>query len=365
LNKQSEPRNEPPAFDEVLIVPLETNDSVLVGEIVSVQAFDSLIFISDTNNKLFVFNKDGKFKNYIGKIGKGPGEYLSIGAFCYDRFNSQVIILDNMNLVYFLYDVDGTFKSKITFEGNFSEAPKRITMIDENSLLIYYALYKENTAYKLFDFTSQKLLKTKQYQYSTCSSIYLFSKHPISSINNSASMIMPLCDTIFQCEGNDFVPKYRIEHSKKMAPIVTAELDHKTNPTTLGLQYINDGLFTGFNDIFETDNKLFLSYGFYGDNLGYFVADKTSMSGSYFIFSDVDNINNSSISTENLTYMPFFKPIETDENYLVSYVYAYNLLSLRDKINNECKDGNLLKLNNLIYTIQEEDNPVVFFYKLK
>jgi hypothetical protein len=343
----------------------------LTGDIKDIQVYDTLIFILDDKNKLFVFNKDGKFRNYIGKTGNGPGEYLAIRAFCVDKFSRQIIVFDNMNYAYFLYDIDGTFKSKINIESNYNESPMKMMMINQQSLLVYYALYKENTAYKLFDFLSQKEIQTKHYQYANCTSfIYSFSKHPITvSENNTATIIMPLCDTLFQCSNNELISKYIIQHSNQIAPIVTSEFNREYNPVTLGIQYTKDGLFTGFNGIFEIKDKILLYIGFIdGGNL-YFIVDKNKMDGSYHVFSSVGNINSENINSNHtshkeLTCMPFFKPSETDGNYLVSYVMPYNLINLQGKINSE-QDANLSKLNNLVNTVNEEDNPVLFFYKLK
>jgi len=370
LNKQSEPLSDPPAFDEVLIVPLETNDSILIGDIVDIQVYDSLILVSDMNNKLFVFNKDGKFKNFIGRLGQGPGQYLSIGTFCLDKFHNRILILDNMSFAFFSYEIDGTFKSKTDYRSNQEEAPRKMMMTDEKSILVYYALYKENIAYKLFDSANHNMIQTKAYQYvSSPSFIYSFSTHPMSVDNNGAvSLIMPLCDTIFQCIDTEFIPQYTVQHSNKMAPVVSLELNKKNNPVTLGLQYIKDGLFTGFTSILETKDKLLLNFGFYGDNSGYFIADKESMKGSYHVYSNLDNMNNSysldAESDEKILNMPFFKPLESNSDYFISYVMAYRLIALQENIEDSA-DSNLAKLKSTIDTLNEEDNPILIFYKLK
>jgi hypothetical protein len=354
----------PPAFSEVLMIPLETNDSILIGEIVDVQVYDSLIFISDRNDKISVFSIDGKFKNFIGKKGNGQGEYLSIGSFCYDRFNEQVILLDHMKSAYYLYHIDGRSKSVISFNANAKEAPRKIIMLNYNTLLIYYAMYKDNVAYKLFDFIQKKEILIKKYPYLSSNIIYSFSKHPISQCEKSSFLIMPFSDTIYKCADKKVIPQYIVEHSNKMAQIESAEFDKDNNLTSLGVHYIQEGLFVGFNNIFETTDKLLLHYGFYGDNLGYFIADKTTMKGSYHTFLAVENINNTFIDFPELKSMPFFKTVESNSDYFISYVMPYQLITLKGKVS---IDGNsvLLKFNQLLNSIHEEDNPVIFLYKLK
>lgn len=57
---------------------------------------------------VMVYDKDGKFKNRIGAVGAGPGEYPSVWDFAIDKVNGEVLLLTGSFQVY-KYGLDGVF----------------------------------------------------------------------------------------------------------------------------------------------------------------------------------------------------------------------------------------------------------------
>jgi hypothetical protein len=69
--------------DKIELIPLETTDNSLIGDLSSGIITDEDIFIHDFIYKsLLNFDISGKFKRKIGSRGRGPGEYLEIRDFC-------------------------------------------------------------------------------------------------------------------------------------------------------------------------------------------------------------------------------------------------------------------------------------------
>ena len=66
--------------DSIEIIKLNTSDECLIGEIKQVSFTDQFIFVSDpyVSQKIFMFDKNGKFVKNIGRQGGGPGEYSII-----------------------------------------------------------------------------------------------------------------------------------------------------------------------------------------------------------------------------------------------------------------------------------------------
>ena len=64
--------------DTIELIPLETTEDNLIGEITRVIFNDGKYYIRSTNGmqnpKLFVFNENGKYIQKISKQGVGPGE---------------------------------------------------------------------------------------------------------------------------------------------------------------------------------------------------------------------------------------------------------------------------------------------------
>ena len=76
--------------DTVLYVPLETTLESLVGNIKQIWTNDSLILINCMQQELMMFKINGEFVGRVGKIGRGPGEYVSV--FCFDVILDTVYI---------------------------------------------------------------------------------------------------------------------------------------------------------------------------------------------------------------------------------------------------------------------------------
>ncbi|MBR2018336.1 MAG: 6-bladed beta-propeller [Prevotella sp.] len=68
-------------IDSIEVIPLETNEECLIGDVSKVTFFDNKIFVADTyrSSKVFVFDLDGNYLYSIGVHGKAYGEYLLIG----------------------------------------------------------------------------------------------------------------------------------------------------------------------------------------------------------------------------------------------------------------------------------------------
>lgn len=98
-------------FSNYSLLSLENSKSSFIGEISKIEYYDSLLLVLDKKHlsKIFVFNNtDGKFYRTIGKIGQGPGEYLSLNDFSIDKENNKVYLLCNKNKIY-TYSLLGEF----------------------------------------------------------------------------------------------------------------------------------------------------------------------------------------------------------------------------------------------------------------
>lgn len=107
--------------NELEYIPLETTAKSLLRKIVQIEFSDSYIFISDFY-KLLQFSRDGRFIRQIGGIGRGPGEYIYVMAFCIDNTHNKIYIKDYGNSLVKEFTFTGQFirSFKIDFDsGNF------------------------------------------------------------------------------------------------------------------------------------------------------------------------------------------------------------------------------------------------------
>jgi hypothetical protein len=92
--------------ESIQVIPIETSDSVLIGNIFSTKIEDNKVFISSING-VFAFDSNGKYQNSIGYKGRGPAEYVSLFDFYPD--NDLVWLLDRSGKKVLKYSNSGLF----------------------------------------------------------------------------------------------------------------------------------------------------------------------------------------------------------------------------------------------------------------
>lgn len=80
--------------DSIEYIPLETTDECLVGEVTDLALAGNHLFVFDAKQQeVWSFDRSGKYVGRIGRQGEGPGEYVAIDQFEYDRRDSLLAVL--------------------------------------------------------------------------------------------------------------------------------------------------------------------------------------------------------------------------------------------------------------------------------
>ena len=91
------------------VIPLETTDSSVMGDIMKVISAKGRIFVAPWNGKsIFIFDRSGKYLSRIDKEGRGPGEYLKISDFMVTEEPEEIVVYAREGKLNF-YDWDGNF----------------------------------------------------------------------------------------------------------------------------------------------------------------------------------------------------------------------------------------------------------------
>ena len=81
-------------FESLVLIPLETTDESLIGNINKIVIIDTLIYILDAKSKaIMLFNTKGKYITKIACTGAGPNDYVALNDFTVLK-NGDIIILD-------------------------------------------------------------------------------------------------------------------------------------------------------------------------------------------------------------------------------------------------------------------------------
>lgn len=351
-NCSGEALETPPSYKVTDIIKLETNIESFITNIKQMEMNDSLIFILNGSENLYVFDRNGNFKNQIGKKGEAPNEYLVLNTFYINAVEQMVVLIDSYKNVLLNYSFDGKYISTISMSPNTLLNCNNTLLMDDNTLMLFNMMgIKESIAYSLIDMNKKELIG-KYFPYApimTNNYIYSFSRHPIAATENGANIILPLCDTIYNYSASSrtFEPKYIVETPRKMASKYQIRNDKKQTYSAELYDLWEEGYFTGFNGIYETKEKIILTF-LNGIIMGYFIFDKLDWKGNYYIYEYDD------ASGE----IPFYPVIYTYDNKFIASVGAEKLLEYKGSIKNRI-------FQDAIKDLKEDDNPCLLIYELE
>ena len=291
LNSANNPLLGSPAYKNVRIVELEKVPFFQrINNIRKLEMNDDYLFVQ-TSEKLYSYTLNGELMAEIGRKGEREDDYSELSTFYIDNKKKQITIIDGVQNKLINYNFWGNYMFTDTIsEGAFKWCYQTL-FINNNQLLNYHGMSMDNTEpYSLFDLTKKEVIKRYfSYQPITLGNyVYPFSWHPMTRADKDIDVIMPLCDTVYtySAASSSFQPKYIIEMTQKMAP---KNKIRKNTPSYSGdlLKLDQQGYFTGFDGIYETDTKILLQY-MYGITLGYFLFDKYTKTGSFYLYSQND-----------------------------------------------------------------------------
>lgn len=88
---------------EYQLIPLETTDSCLIGNVGKVIFDTTTFYLNDaTSEFVYHFDRQGKLLNSIGKRGRDPFEFLHLDDYCISK-NHNIIILDGSSKKIIIY----------------------------------------------------------------------------------------------------------------------------------------------------------------------------------------------------------------------------------------------------------------------
>lgn len=115
--------------DSVTLIPLETSDKAFVG-IINKIIVDSECMYFLSKNKIFIYNKHGKFLRTISSIGHALNEFVEINDFCISK--SHIFVSDIQSKKILIFTKKGDYKKTIKT----IQFPEYIASINDSTLAI-------------------------------------------------------------------------------------------------------------------------------------------------------------------------------------------------------------------------------------
>lgn len=103
--------------DEFEIIKLETTPGNLISRTDKlIYTYERFFVLDSFFENLYMFDQTGKYIGKIGEKGGGPGEYYRLEDVYIG--NGQIYLLDQSGDI-FIYDLEGTFKERLSFPAEF------------------------------------------------------------------------------------------------------------------------------------------------------------------------------------------------------------------------------------------------------
>ena len=214
------------SFKNIHMIQLEAKEECLISDIKRVVDVEGKVYVLTRNNEIFCFDRaTGKYIRTIGRLGEGPGEYVSAMDICYDEKEKCICVVDYYKSAIHNYSLDGRFLGDRQLEKDTAEGVNLTVYADcapdGNMLLslcmppqkpsrdyVYMMLRPDGTSTGV-DVFSPVRSKIAQVE---------VSRHPIAKSEDGLRFFKFLNDTIFTLSGDEVVPFCKLNLGRKMIP---------------------------------------------------------------------------------------------------------------------------------------------------
>ena len=344
-------------FKSFKLLPLETKEHCMIGQIDELRIINDTIYVLDRHiaKALYVFNGNGKFIRKIGKIGKGPGEYISPSSFTIDEMNNQIQILDRNKIL--IFSINGNFRKELTFPH--AHSPRFIESLHGTTYIDNDVNQFRNSSFLLsaIDSTGKTLN-----QWLPCELYVHGFKQPMGTTNHiyksegDIKFMQPFLDTIFSVRNNAVTPFMAFSTKNKITAEDIDEMNKIINPMELSNYYWKCRKFLGIRDYIESRDMIMFRFQNNGatHSLFYYPKDDLLKCTRFQVEDDI---------TKTTGYRRFYSNYA---NYYVSSVE--NSGGKLTQLIKHVKDGHIKISKDEISNIEKltiNSNPIIVLYECR
>lgn len=237
-------------IDSVKYILLETSPESMLGEISQIFRMGDSLMVVDAyvGHSVSVFDLEGKFCYRIGDVGRGPGEYVSLG-YVHVSDNGLVYLSDSGSGKILVYTKEGEFVKEHRLKNS---APQTFFMWNDSVIIGGYSGYRLNAPYRLvwMDMEGNELETALPYMTGRQYVAGNFLKGEHSEILFSC----PLNDTIFQVTAHSVTPYLSMGfYDKNVLDNFVEDTKNMNENAYLKELYRSDEI-TNLIDVFRCDN---------------------------------------------------------------------------------------------------------------
>ena len=212
------------SFKNIHMIQLEAKEECLISDIKRVVDVEGKIYVLTLTNDIFCFDRaTGKYIRTIGRLGEGPGEYVSARDICYDEKEKCICVVDYYKGAIHSYSLDGRFIGDRQLDKDTSADVNLASYADcapdGNMLLSLHMSTNKGSRNYVYTMIRPDGTSTGVDVFSpvkTNIGITEVSKHPIAKSEDGLRFFKFLNDTIFTLSGDEVVPFCKLNLGRKM-----------------------------------------------------------------------------------------------------------------------------------------------------
>ncbi|WP_139217502.1 6-bladed beta-propeller [Algoriphagus ornithinivorans] len=201
---------------------LEIPDSIVVGVIKQIEFTDSLIYLLEDGitSSILVFDREGDFKRQLLKLGSGPGEYVQIDLFVFDKNHISIYDRTQMKLIKYSLKDFSVFQA-FDIEDYLVGA---LSVPNTSSLFFVSDTDVETGIQKGYGFSKEDFTNLK-FKPQFSGFIEGFLPQSISHFGENYFLVQPFSDKVYQIGKDSIYLVDRIDFGSKRIPEKVSTFD--------------------------------------------------------------------------------------------------------------------------------------------
>lgn len=340
--------------DSVLVVPLETRDDCLIGEISKLVYQNHRIYIADRLSKaVYVFDESGQLHSKVRAVGNGPGEYLDVSAFTVQ--DDRIFIFDKMNRKVFVYNDGGQF----LYTKDASQIWAGDMFFRGNDLYLFNSSGRTRMGcYSFFKLNpvegKDKAEASFPFEYQETAGWGI--KRDISMTEDEVLFTMWPYDILYLMKDGSFQPIYKVDFGKRRLPEQYIKADGETALITA----TRDNYITGIEWVGLSTPYIFLSFQDADDET--FIIQNRENEKTFVVHKLYNHYLGDLAMTPINTYLQdeYIIQVRSMDSWVMEYQYGH--LNYDER---EFHSEHTRSLFKKFQQMDEDSNPVVIIQKFK
>jgi hypothetical protein len=342
-----------PLIDSALIksrkvIVLETVNESLISSITRILTDNDHLFIFDKKNqKVIIFDNNGKYISNISKKGNGPNEYNQITDVCFDESRKQLIVLCTIPQKLMYFNLSGEFIKENPLSSIYTELKA-----DEKYIYLLNSDYNNNKVSEYSIQTMSKLTNEINSKLPILDNLFGLRSNGKELVSSNGIYFSRMIDNNVYCiKSGSVQPVYKFDFGS--SNLNDEYIDKIKNPRKFMDECFTNKYICSISNVVNTKDHLYFC---------------TNLPTIYCLSKGTNNIDQHStfFDTELRIGKSNFIPVEGSQSKIA---VEYNQIFLNRMMNaskfQSKSDITYKKRQELIAKLTAESNPILIIYELK